>query len=295
VQVNRVWQHFFGRGLVATTENFGLQGEPPSHPELLDWLARDFISHGWDMKRLCRMIVLSGTYSQDSKAPADLRAKDPSNILLARGPVKRLSGEALRDQALALSGLLRPDIGGPPVKPYLPDSATWRVLNSFLPEYKRDAAPLIYRRSLYTYWRRTAPPPGMLAFDVPNRDVCAVRRQQTNTPLQPLVILNDPQFVEAARGMAIRMIREGGPDFPTRAAWLFRESLGRSPSPDELRLLTELHTGQHDVFAAQPDNAAAFLKVGDLPAPADIPPVDLAAATVVASALLNLDETITLR
>ncbi len=295
VQVNRVWQHFFGRGLVATTENFGLQGEPPSHPELLDWLARDFVSHGWDMKRLCRMIVLSSTYSQDSKATPALRAKDPSNILLARGPVKRLSGEALRDQALALSGLLRPDIGGPPVKPYLPESATWRVLNSFLPEYKRDSAPHIYRRSLYTFWRRTAPPPGMLAFDVPNRDVCSVSRQRTNTPLQPLVTLNDPQFVEAARGMAIRMIREGGPDFASRATWLFRETLGREPAPEELRLLTELHAEQGGIFALRPEGAAAFLKVGDLAAPADISAADLAAATVVASALLNLDETITLR
>ena len=169
-----MWQHFFGRGLVATSENFGSQGDLPSHPELLDWLARDFIDHGWDMKRLCRQIVLSATYGQDSKTSAELRQKDPANILLARGPAKRLSGEELRDSALALSGLLHPGIGGPPAKPYLPDSAAWKVLNSFLPEYKRDNAPGIYRRSLYTFWRRTAPPPGMLAFDVPGRDVCSV-------------------------------------------------------------------------------------------------------------------------
>lgn len=295
VQVNRVWQQFFGRGLVATTENFGLQGELPSHPELLDWLARDFVAHGWDMKRLCTVIVLSSTYGQDSKAPPELRMKDPANILLARGPSKRLSGEELRDQALALSGLLRPEIGGPPVKPYLPDAATWRVLNNFLPEYVRDKAPNIYRRSLYTYWRRTAPPPGMLAFDVPGREVCTVRRQQTNTPLQPLVTLNDPQFVEAARGMAIRMIREGGADLTSRLKWLFRETLDREPVADELRILTEIHSEQGGIFTMEPEKAGAFLKVGDLPPPPDIPPVDLAAATVVASALLNLDETITLR
>ncbi len=295
VQVNRLWQQFFGRGLVATTENFGLQGELPSHPELLDWLARDFVAHGWDMKRLCKMIVLSSTYGQDSKAPPELRMKDPANILLARGPSKRLSGEELRDQALALSGLLRPEIGGPPVKPYLPDAATWRVLNNFLPEYVRDKAPNIYRRSLYTYWRRTAPPPGMLAFDVPGREVCTVRRQQTNTPLQPLVTLNDPQFVEAARGMAIRMIREGGADLTSRLKWLFRETLDREPVADELRILTEIHSEQGGIFTMEPEKAGAFLKVGDLPPPPDIPPVDLAAATVVASALLNLDETITLR
>lgn len=295
VQVNRVWQHFFGRGLVSTTENFGLQGETPSHPELLDWLARDFVSNGWNMKRLCRQIVLSATYSQDSKTSAELREKDPANILLARGPVKRLPGELLRDQALALSGLLHGSIGGPPAKPYLPDSASWKVLNSFVPEYHRDKAPGIYRRSLYTFWRRTAPPPGMLAFDVPSRDVCSVRRQQTNTPLQPLVTLNDPQFVEAARGMAIRMIREGGPDPESRAIWLFRESLNRSPSAQELRLLIELHQDQHRIFSETPGKADAFLKVGDLAAPPEIPPAELAASTVLASTLLNLDETITLR
>ena len=295
VQVNRVWQHFFGRGLVATTENFGTQGEAPAHPELLDWLARDFVAHGWDMKRLCGQIVLSATYGQDSKASPTLRELDPANILLARGPAKRLSGETLRDQALALSGLLQGTLGGPPANPYLPESAGWRVLNSFLPDYKRDAASGIYRRSLYTYWRRTAPPPGMLAFDVPGRDVCTVRRQQTNTPLQPLVMLNDPQFVEASRGLAIRMLREGGPEFPARARWLFRETLGREPSDQEVRLIAELHAAQLEIFGKDPTQATAFLKVGDLPAPPEFPAVELAAATVLANALLNLDEAITLR
>ena len=295
VQVNRVWQHFFGRGLVATAENFGSQGEAPSHPELLDWLARDFVAHGWDMKRLCGQIVLSATYGQDSKASAALRARDPANILLARGPSKRLAGEILRDQALALSGLLQSTLGGPPANPYLPAAAGWRVLNSFLPEYKRDAAPGIYRRSLYTYWRRTAPPPGMLAFDVPGRDVCTVRRQQTNTPLQPLILLNDPQFVEASRGLAVRMLREGGAELPGRVRWLFRETIDREPGAEELRLLTELHAGQLEVFGKDPAQATAYLKVGDLPAPPEFPAVELAAASVLANALLNLDEAITLR
>jgi hypothetical protein len=186
-------------------------------------------------------------------------------------------------------------LGGPPAKPYLPESATWRVLNSFLPEYHRDKAPGIYRRSLYSYWRRTAPPPGMLAFDVPGREVCAVRRQQTNTPLQPLVMLNDPQFVEAARGLAIRMIREGGADFPARSRWLFRETLGREAGENEGRLLVELHDAQLEIFRKDPKQAEAFLKVGDLTTPPEIPAADLAAATVVASAVLNLDEAITLR
>ena len=295
VQVNRVWQHFFGRGLVSTSENFGSQGETPSHPELLDWLARDFIAHGWDMKRLCRQIVLSATYGQDSKASSELRKKDPANILLARGPAKRLSGEDLRDQALALSGLLQPTVGGPPAKPYLPESAYRKVLNSFLPEYQRDQVPGIYRRSLYTFWRRTAPPPGMLAFDVPGRDVCTVRRQQTNTPLQPLVMLNDPQFVEASRGLAIRMMKEGGADFPSRARWLFRETLGRDATAAESQLLAELHDSQLEIFSKDPKQAESFLKVGDLTAPPEIPAIDLAVATVVSNAILNLDEAITLR
>lgn len=295
VQVNRMWLHFFGRGIVATADNFGSQGSLPSHPELLDWLARDFVDHGWDMKRLCRQIVLSATYSQDSKMSAALRQKDPENILLARGPAKRLSGEELRDNALALSGLLHPETGGPPARPYLPESAAWRVLNSFLPEYKRDGAPGIYRRSLYTFWRRTAPPPGMLAFDVPGRDVCSVGRQRTNTPLQPLVMLNDPQFVEASRGLAIRMMRQGGANLIEQTRWLFRETLGRDPSEQEIRLLGELYSEQSAIFQQSPGRAAAFLKVGDLAAPADFLPVELAAATVLANAVLNLDEAITLR
>ncbi len=295
VHVNRVWQHFFGRGLVATSENFGSQGELPSHPELLDWLARDFISNGWNMKRLCRQIVLSATYGQDSRATSELRARDSANILLARGPVKRLSGEELRDQVLARSGLLNPAIGGPPTRPYLPPSADWKVLNSGLPGYQRDAAPNIYRRSLYSFWRRTAPPPNMLAFDVPSRDVCTVRRQQTNTPLQPLVMLNDPQFVEASRGLAIRMFHEGGTDLAARIRWLFRETLDRNPSDRETALLHELHDEQLEIFRQNPTQAEAFLQVGDLPSPTDFPPVDLAAATVLANAILNLDEAITLR
>ncbi|BCU76042.1 DUF1553 domain-containing protein [Luteolibacter sp. LG18] len=295
VQVNRVWQHFFGRGLVATAENFGTQGELPSHPELLDWLARDFIAHGWDLKRLCKQIALSATYGQDSKVTRELRERDPANILLARGPVKRLPAEDLRDQALALSGLLQPAIGGPSVKPYLPDAATWRALNSFLPEYKRDAAPAIYRRSLYTFWRRTAPPPGMLAFDSPGREVCAVKRQQTNTPLQPLVMLNDPQFVEASRALALRMMKEGGTDPSERAAWVFRETLDRQPDAREGHLLRELYDSQLATFQADPAQAEAYLKVGDLRAPAGFPAPELAACTALANAVLNLDEAITLR
>jgi hypothetical protein len=295
VHVNRVWQHFFGRGLVATSENFGSQSDSPSHPELLDWLARDFVTHGWDMKRLCKQLVLSATYGQDSKVTAPLRDRDPANVLLARGPAKRLSGEQLRDQVLAQSGLLHATIGGPPAKPYLPESASWKVLNGFVPEYQRDAAPGIYRRSLYTFWRRTAQPPDMLAFDVPSRDVCTVQRQQTNTPMQPLVMLNSPQFVEASRGLALRMLREGGQELAGQIRWLVGESLGRMPSEEEATLLRGLHAEQLEVFRKDPAQAEAFLKVGELAPPADVSAVDLAAATVLANAVINLDESITLR
>ena len=216
VAVNRYWQMFFGRGIVATTENFGLQGAVPTHPELLDWLARDFVESKWDVKALCKKIVLSATYRQRSAAPPKLCERDPDNLLLARGPSRRLSAEMLRDTALAAGGLLVRKIGGPPVKPYQPPGL-WKGQNAFLPEYVADKGEGLYRRSLYTFWRRTSPPPNMLAFDVPGREVCVVRRQSTNTPLQPLVLLNDPQFVEAARCLGERLLRAGGATLDERA------------------------------------------------------------------------------
>ena len=212
---------FFGRGIVATTENFGTQGALPTHPELLDWLARDFIASGWDVKRAVREIVLSSTYRQRSAAPPELRERDPDNLLLARGPSRRLSAEMLRDAALAAGGLLVEKVGGPPVKPYQPPGM-WRGMNAFLPEYVADKGEGLHRRSLYTFWRRTSPPPNMLAFDAPSREVCVVHRQTTSTPLQPLVLLNDPQFVEAARGLGERLLREGGATTEEPLAYAFR-------------------------------------------------------------------------
>jgi hypothetical protein len=213
VAVNRYWQIFFGRGLVPTTENLGQQGALPTHPELLDWLARQFVATGWDVKGLCETIVLSSTYRQRSAAPKALRDRDPDNRLLARGPSQRLSAEMLRDAALAVLGLLVDKVGGPPVKPSQPPGL-WHGQNAFLPEYVADKGPDAYRRSLYTFWRRTSPPPNMLAFDAPSREVCVVRRQATTTPLQPLVLLNDPQFVEAAVALGERMLGQGGPPRP---------------------------------------------------------------------------------
>ena len=208
VAVNRWWQSFFGRGIVPTPEDFGSQGQLPSHPELLDWLARTFIDSGWDVKHLVRLIVTSATYRQGSDAPADLVARDPENVLLARGPRLRLSAEMLRDGALAASGLLVDTIGGPPVKPYQP-AGLWEEKSGTA--YQRDVGPGSHRRSLYTFWKRTSPPPAMLTFDATTREVCAVKRQTTATPLQALVLLNDPQYVEAARdwpgGLCMKAVR----------------------------------------------------------------------------------------
>jgi hypothetical protein len=295
VLVNRLWQEFFGRGIVVTSDNFGLQGALPSHPELLDWLARDFIANGWNHKRACRQIVLSATYRQDSRASRALRERDPDNVLLARGPARRLTAEMLRDSALALGGLLVPEIGGPPVKPYQPEGSMWKALNNFLPDYKPDEGPGLYRRSLYSFWRRTTTAPNMMAFDTPTRDTCSTRRIPTNTPLQPLVLMNDPQFVEAARALGERMLREGGASPEAQLDWLFREVAGREPKAAERPILRALWEEQRAIFSESPEGAAALLKVGAKPADKALPAIDLAAAAATATALFNLDASIVLR
>ncbi len=294
VAVNRYWQLFFGRGIVATTENFGTQGALPTHPELLDWLARDFIASGWDVKRLCREIVLSSTYRQRSAATPELRERDPDNLLLARGPSRRLSAEELRDAALAAGGLLSQKFGGPPVKPYQPPGM-WRGMNGFLPAYVADTGEGLHRRSLYTFWRRTSPPPNMLAFDAPSREVCVVRRQTTSTPLQPLILLNDPQFVEAARALGERLLRDGGATPEERLAYAFRRAATRKPTERELRLLVELYQGQLRIFRADPAGAQKFLKTGERPVPPGLDAAELAAAASTAGAIMNLDASVTTR
>jgi len=295
VTVNRIWQHMFGRGIVATSDNFGLQGEHPSHPELLDWLARDFIAHGWDQKRALKRIALSATYAQDSVTPPALRERDPDNALLARGPTRRLSAEQLRDSALAVSGLLVEAHGGPPVKPYQPDGSMWKDLNNFLPRYRADTGDGLYRRSLYTFWRRTTTPPNMIALDSGTREVCATNRTLTNTPLQALVLLNDPQFVEAARKLAERILKDGGESDTARATWAYREVIGRPATPEQLAILTEIITQQREFFASGSSDAAVFLKTGTFPADPDLSLSELATFTSLAQALLNLDAHITLR
>jgi len=293
VAVNRLWQQFFGRGIVATSDNFGVQGALPSHPELLDALARDFVADGWDVKRFVKTVVLSATYRQRSAASAELRERDPDNALLARGPSRRLSAEMLRDAALFSGGLLVETVGGPSVKPYAPGEL-WQSLNSFLPKYVEDKGDGLYRRSMYTFWRRTAPPPNLLAFDAANREVCVARRQQTNTPLQPLVLLNDPQFVEAARGLGERLLRRAGSD-ADKLSWAFRVAATRAPTEREVALLVKAYQDQKERFAKDEAAARKYLSVGEKPMAKDLPLADLAAASVVANVLLNLDAALMVR
>jgi hypothetical protein len=301
VVVNRFWAQLFGTGLVKTLEDFGSQSEWPSHPELLDRLARDFVDGGWDVKAFFRSVVLSSTYRQSSAAPAlsvsnGLIARDPENRLLARGPRLRLPAELLRDQALAVSGLLAPRLGGPSVYPYQPDKLyVGLVVGANYPgtQWPQGTGEDLYRRSLYTFWKRTVPHPAMITFDAPDREVCTVRRSRTNTPLQALALWNEPGYVEAARHLGTRMLREGGDTDASRVAHGFRLATGRRPEPAEVKVLTHALTRLRDDFAAHPEDAAAFLKVGASPADTVLPASDLAAAAAVASMILNLDETLT--
>jgi hypothetical protein len=294
VTVNRLWQQLFGVGLVRTAEDFGSQGEWPSHPRLLDWLACELIDSGWDLQHMLRIIVDSGTYRQTSRRTPALQARDPENRLLARGPRYRLEAEVIRDQALAASGLLVDRVGGPPVRPYQP-SGLWRAVaytDSNTRAFMKDEGDAQYRRSIYTFWKRTSPPPNLAAFDAPNRETCTVRRPLTNTPLQALVLLNDPQFVEAARVLAQRAGAERS-STPERIERMFRLVLGRRPRADELSLLVELHAAQRERFASEPDAATALLAVGDAPRDTTIDDVELAALASVASVVLGIDETVT--
>ena len=292
VAANRLWQMMFGRGLVATSDNFGSQGELPTHPELLDWLARDFRDHGWDVKRFLRQVALSATYRQSSEASPEALAKDPGNTLLSRAPAFRLPAEMLRDNALAASGLLVAQRGGPPVKPYQPDGL-WEEKSGA--RYERDQGEGLYRRSLYTFWKRTSPPPAMVAFDAAERNVCIVRRQVTSTPLQSLILLNDPQLVEAARFLAQRTLTEGGDSRDQQLPWLFRLLTSRQPRPEELQVLRQMFEEQHTLFAARHQETLKLLTVGDKASDPSLDPTELAAFTVVANALLNFDETVTRR
>lgn len=294
VWVNRAWEKFFGIGLVKTSENFGSQAEWPSHPELLDWLASEFVRVGWDMKAMQKLIVMSAAYRQQSRVTPELLARDPENRLLARGPRFRLTGELIRDQALAVSGLLVPQIGGPSVRPYMPEGV-WDETSKYgdLRGYKADQGEGLYRRTMYTIWKRTAAPPTMLLFDAATREVCSVKRSRTNTPLQALALLNEVTFVEAARAFAERMIKEGGATAAERITHGYQLATARRPEAAAVRLLTEGLDRRLAEFRADPDSAARLIAAGQSKPDAAIPPAELAAYTVTASVLLNLDRTIT--
>ena len=291
VTVNRFWQSLFGTGLVRTAEDFGTQGEAASHPELLDWLATEFVSSGWDVKALLRLMVTSATYRQSSRLSPLLLERDPDNRLLARGPRFRLQAEFLRDQALAASGLLVRKIGGPSVKPYHPPGLYEQVTaGNGTNVYVEGKGEDLYRRSMYTYWKRSVPHPSMLVFDATFREACTVRRPRTNTPLQALNLMNDPTYVEAARRLAERTLREGGDTTGSRLAWLYWQMLARPPHPAEAAVLTRAFERALQSFQAEPAAASDLLKVGATQALSDGDPIATAAWTTVADTILNLDE-----
>jgi hypothetical protein len=263
----------------------------PSHPELLDWLAVEFMESGWDVKGLIRTLVMSATYRQDSALSKDLLERDPENRLLARGPRFRLQGEFIRDSALIVAGLLNPRIGGPSVKPYQPKGVWEEVaLDTNLSKFVPDSGDKLYRRSMYTYWKRSSPHPALVTFDATTREKCTGRRSRTNTPLQALVTLNDPQFVEAARGLAQRVLLEARPVDSERVSVMVRMVFGRSASEREVALLSALAERARQGFVGSPERATTLLAVGESARSEGIPLAEHAAWTVVANAVLNLDE-----
>ena len=285
VEVNRLWQQCFGQGLVKTQEDFGVQGALPSHPELLDNLALDFIESGWDIKAMLKRIVLSAAYRQDSTASPELLARDPDNVLLARGPRFRLTAEQIRDNALASSGLLVAKLGGPSVKPYQPEGL-WKEASGVA--YTPDTGEGLYRRSLYTFIKRTMPPPSLLTFNATGREVCMVRRETTVTPMQALVLLNDPQYIEAARVLGASSLTAG--EAEQWITGIFRRLTSRAPDAEELRILKHAFAEQQALFATNPEGAKSYLAIGERPIPEGADPVPLAAATAIAQAIMNHEE-----
>lgn len=292
VFVNRLWKISFGQGIVKTVEDFGTQGELPSHPELLDWLAVEFRESGWNVKQMLKLLVTSHTYMQSSLVDTRLRELDPNNRLLARQSRYRVDAEVVRDNALAISGLLSPKIGGASVKPYQP-AGYWANLNFPTREWQNDHGEDLYRRGLYTYWCRTFLNPSLLAFDAPTREECTADRARSNTPLQSLVLLNDPTYVEAARVFAETILRKGGSTAAERIHFAFRQAVQRAAREEEIAALSQLLAKHHEEYARDPASADLVNKVGERPMAADLNPADLAAWTSVARVILNLHETIT--
>jgi hypothetical protein len=290
VIVNRYWEQIFGTGIVATSEEFGTQGDQPFHPELLDWLATELIRLKWDTKALLKTLVMSAAYQQSSKVTPELQHRDPDNRLLARGPRFRLSAEVLRDQAMMVSGLLSPKMYGAPVKPSQPTSGLSAAFGSGI-DWQTSAGEDKYRRGLYTTWRRSNPYPSMATFDAPNREVCTVRRGRTNTPLQALVTLNDPVYIEAAQALARRIAKSEG-ETADRVRYGFRLTLSRPPQEAELVRLVKLYDQSLAKYSQNADDAKRMATDPLGPVPEGMKPDELAAWTVVGNVLLNLDETI---
>jgi hypothetical protein len=294
VAVNRLWEEIFGTGIVLTSEDFGVQGEPPSHPELLDWLATEYVRIGWDTKKMLKLMVMSAAYRQGSQVGPELAKRDPHNRLLARGPRVRLSAEAVRDQALFTAGLLSAKMYGPPVQPARPTfglSAAFGSTTDWQPSAGEDR----FRRALYTRWRRNAPYPSLTTFDAPERTYCSVRRLRTNTPLQALVTLNDPVYVEAAQALARRTVKEGGNSTEMKVDFAFRTVLTRPPTEKEAQRIAELFDKARALYEKDAARAQAMATKPLGAAPKDMNVTDLAAWTVVANVLLNLDETLAKR
>ena len=293
VVVNRVWEQFFGNGIVRTSDDFGLQGEWPTNPELLDTLAVRFRDGGWDLRALVRDIVTSATYRQTSRVRPEVVAADPGNRLLSYFPRQRLSAEQIRDQALYVAGLLVERPGGPSVKPYQPEGLWQEVamLQSNTRIYQQGMGDELHRRSMYTYWKRAAPPPTMLTLDAPTREFCTTKRLVTNTPLQALVLWNDPQFVEAARMAAERAIRARADD-RARLAELYRRATGTTPSEAMFERMSRALAENRARYAAKPEDAEKLLDVGEVKSSADIDAAELAAWTMLANAVLSSDATI---
>lgn len=310
VAVNRYWQMLFGIGFVKTAEDFGSRGDLPSHPALLDWLAVEFQAStqpglqgtpagSWNVKALLKLLVLSATYRQESRVTPESHQRDPENRLLSRGPRFRLPAELIRDQALAVSGLLKHKLGGPSVSPYQP-AGLWQELSSrgdssnwTAQVFVQSKGDDLYRRSMYTFWKRTSPPPQMQTLDAPDRESCTVRRARTNTPLQALILMNDPTYVEAARKLAERILGEGGATDEQRLTFAFRTATARRPNESELAVLAALLAEQRALYRSNPEQAAQLLRVGDSPTGAPWNVEELAAWTLVAESVLNLDETVT--
>ena len=284
----------FGKGLAPSTDDLGNQGRLPSHPQLLDWLSNYFVENHWDIKKLHKKILSSATFRQESKKREDLANIDPENFLLARGPTYRMAAEMIRDNALKVSGLLVPKIGGKSVYPYQPEGLWDLSDKKWRYRYKHDKGEGLYRRSLYTFWKRSAPPPSMLIFDTPNRDLCSVKRTLTSSPLQSLLLLNDPQFIEAARVMAENSILSGEKSLDKKLSTIFREITGRTIKERELETLKRFYREEKEKFSKNPSKAIAYLKTGEKPINRKAGIINTAALATVISGMMNTAEAITI-